>query len=67
MPARNYKAEFGLAVKIYSVYILILNNISAICLVNTKPQNNHMHCYISPKRTGNPCGSLYNENQFQVS
>ena len=55
MPARNYKAQFGLAMKLYSVYILILNN-SAIWLVNTKPQNKQMHCQISPRRTCNRCG-----------
>ena len=55
MPARNYKAQFGLAIKLYSVYILILNN-SAIWLVNTKPQNKQMHCQISPRRMCNPCG-----------
>ena len=55
MHARNYKAQFGLAIKIYSVKILILNN-SAIWLVNTKPQNKQMHCQISPRRTCNPCG-----------
>ena len=55
MPARNYKAQFGLAIKIYSVWIFILNN-STILLVNTKPQNNQMHCQISPRRTCNPWG-----------
>ena len=33
----------------------MLNNV-AICPVNTKPQNKHMHCQISPRRTCNPCG-----------
>ena len=33
MPARNCKAQFGLAIKIFSVEIFILNN-SAICQVN---------------------------------
>ena len=61
MPARNYKAQFGLAIKIYSVYIFILNN-SAIWLVNTKPQNKQMHCRISPRRTCNPCG--YSMNRY---
>ena len=61
MPARNYKAQFGLAIKIYSDInqILILNN-SAIWLVNTKPQNKQMHCQISPKRTFNRCGYTIN-------
>ena len=40
MPARNYKAQCGLAIKIYPVKILILNN-SAIWIVNTKPQKEH--------------------------
>ena len=55
MPAKNYKAQFGFAIKIYSVWIFILNN-SVIWLVNTKPQNKQMHCPISPRRTCNPCG-----------
>ena len=55
MPARNYKALLGLAIKIYSVWILILNN-GSIWLVNMKPQNKQMHCRISPRRTCNPCG-----------
>ena len=55
MPARNYKAQFGLSIKIYSVWIFILNN-SAIWLVNTKPQKKQMHYQISPRRTCNPCG-----------
>ena len=55
MPARNYKAQFGLAIKIYSVYIFMLNN-SAIWLVNTKPQNKQMHFQISPRRMCIPCG-----------
>ena len=55
MRARNYKAQFCLANKIYSVKILILNN-SAIWLVNTTPQNKHMHSQISPRITCNPCG-----------
>ena len=54
MHARN-KAQFGLAVKIYSVKIFLLNN-SAICLVNTKAQNKQMHGRISPRRACNPCG-----------
>ena len=54
MSARNYKAQFGLAIKIYSVWIFILNN-SAIWLVKTKLQNKQMHCRISP-RTCTPCG-----------
>ena len=52
MPVRNYKAEFGFAIKIYSVQIFILNTSnSAIWLVNTKPQNKQMHCRITPGRT----------------
>ena len=51
----NYDAEFGLAIKICSVWIFILNN-SAIWLVNTKPQNKQMHGRISSRRTCNPCG-----------
>ena len=42
--ARNYKAQFGLAIKIY-LCMCIINN-SAIWLVNTKPQNKQMHCRI---------------------
>ena len=52
MPARNYKAQFGLAIKIYFV---ILNNID-IWLVNTKPQKSKCICQISPRRTCNQCG-----------
>ena len=55
MPARKYKAHFCLAIKIYSVWIFMLNN-STIWLVNTKPQNKQMHCQISPKRACNPWG-----------
>ena len=55
MPAGKYKAEFGLAIKIYSVLIFILNN-SAIWRVNAKPQNKQMHCQISPKRMCDPRG-----------
>ena len=55
MPSRIYKAQLGLVIKIYSIWIFILNN-SAIWLVNTKPQNKQMHCRISPRRTCNPCG-----------
>ena len=55
MPVRNDKAQFGLAIKIYPVWILILNN-NAIWLVNTIPQNRQMHCRISPRRACNPCG-----------
>ena len=55
MPARNHKAQFGRAIKIYSVWIFILNN-SAIWLVNTKPQDKPMHWRISPRRSCNPCG-----------
>ena len=36
LPANGYKAQFGLAIKINSVWIL---NNSAIWLVKTKPQN----------------------------
>ena len=56
LPARNYKAEFGLAIKIYCVWIFILNN-SSIWPVNKKPQNKQMHCQISPRITCNPCGN----------
>ena len=49
----KYKAQFDLAVKIYSVWIFILNN--SDFLVNTKPQNNQMHCRISPRRACIPC------------
>ena len=45
MPARNYKAQFGFTIKIYSVQIFILNN-SAIWLVHK----------ISPITTCNPGG-----------
>ena len=55
MPSRNYKAKFGLVIKIYSDYVFILKN-SAIWLVNRKQQNKEMHCRISPRRTCNPCG-----------
>ena len=55
-PARNYKAQFCLEIKIYSVWIFVLNN-SAIWLVNTKPQNTQMHCGISPRRTCKPSGN----------
>ena len=56
MSARNYNAQFGrLAIKIYSVWISILNN-NAIWLVKTKQQDKQMHCRISPRRTCNPCG-----------
>ena len=55
----NCKAQVGLAIKIYSVWIFILNN-RAIWLVKTKPQNNQMHCQISPRRKGNPCGYTMN-------
>ena len=55
MNSRNYKAKFGLAIKIYSVCVFILKN-SAIWLVNMKPQNKEMQCLISPRRTCNPCG-----------
>ena len=55
MPARNYKAQFGLEIKIYSVWILILNN-GPIWLVYMKPQNKQMHCQISPRRVCHPCG-----------
>ena len=51
MPARNFKAQSGLAIKID----FILNN-DAIWPVNTKPQNNQLHCQISPRRDCNPCG-----------
>ena len=36
-----------------SFWIFILNN-SAICLVNTKPQNKQRHCQILPKIMCNP-------------
>ena len=55
MPARNYKAQFGLAIKIHSVWIFILNN-SAIWRVKMKPQNKQMHYRFSPRRTFKPCG-----------
>ena len=51
MPARNYKAQSDLAIKIE----FILDN-SAIWPVNMKPQNKQMHCQISPRRACNPCG-----------
>ena len=51
MPARKYKAQFGLAIKIE-----IYNN-SGICWrVNIKQQNRQMHYQISPRRECNPCG-----------
>ena len=53
MPARNYKAQFGLAIEIYSVLIFILNY-NAIWQVKTKPQNNQMHCQISSGRMCSP-------------
>ena len=55
LPARSYKAQFGLAIKIYSVWIVIVNK-SAIWLVKTKPQNKQMHGRIPPRRACNPCG-----------
>ena len=62
MPARNnYKAQFGLAIKL-TLPRLILNN-STIWLVNTKAQNKQMHCQISPRRNMQPMW-LYNENEF---
>ena len=48
--------QFGIAIKIYYVYIFILNN-SAIWLVNTKPQNSQIHCRFSLRKTCNPCGN----------
>ena len=51
----SYKAQFGLAIKIYTVWIFILNS-SAIWLVNTKPQNKEMHFRFSPRRTCNQHG-----------
>ena len=51
MPARNYKAQSDLAIKIE----FILNN-SAIWLANTKPQNKQIHCRIYPRRLCNSCG-----------
>ena len=56
MPVRNHKALFGIAIKIYSVWILILNE-SALWLVNMESQNTQVHFQISPRRTCNPCGS----------
>ena len=55
MIARIYKAQFCLAIKIYSVWIFILNN-STIWLVKAKPQNMQMHCPISLRRACNLCG-----------
>ena len=54
MPARNYKAQFCLAIKVCSIQIIILNN-SAIWLVNTKPQNLANALPITPRRSCNPC------------
>ena len=51
MPARNYKAQSDLAIKL-EIYI----EYSAIWLVNTKPQHNQIHCRISPRRACNQCG-----------
>ena len=51
MPARNYKAQSGLAIKI-EIYI----ENSANWPVNTKPPNEQMHCRISPRSMCNPCG-----------
>ena len=60
LSVRNYKAQFGHAIKIYYVWILILLiNIlinSAIWLVNAKPQDKQMYCQISPRITCIPCG-----------
>ena len=56
MPANM--AQFGLAIKIYSVLIYILNNNSAIWVVNMKPQNKQMQCQILPRRLV----WLYSEN-----
>ena len=55
MTLRDYKAHFGLAIKIYSVKIFILNN-SVIRLINMKPQNKQICCQISPRGLCNPCG-----------
>ena len=60
MPARNYKAEFGLAIKIYSVWILMLNN-SPIWPVNTKPQN--INALPNFTRKNLQPMWLYNENE----
>ena len=57
MPARIYKAQFGLAVKIYSVWTVILNN-NTIWLVKTKPQNKQMHRLV-PSSVGRALGSHY--------
>ena len=56
LPAWNYKAQFGLGIKIYSVQILILNN-SAIWQVNMKPQNKQTHSRILHRSTCNRCGN----------
>ena len=52
MPARNYKAQSDLAIKIE----ICMDN-SAIWPVNMKPQNKQMHCQISPRRACNPIGN----------
>ena len=55
MTARYYKTQFGLTIKIHSVWIVILNN-SAIWLISMEPQKKHMHYGFSPRRTCSPCG-----------
>ena len=46
MPARNYKAQSDIAIKLE----IILNN-GAIWLVNAKPQNEQIHCRILPEES----------------
>ena len=62
MLTRNYKAQFGLSIKIFSVYILILKN-SSIWLVNTKPQNKQMPWKNLTQKNVKHMW-LYNENEF---
>ena len=53
-PTLIYKAQFGLTIKIYSVWTFILNE-SDIWLVYKESQITQMHCRISPRKMFNPC------------